>query len=105
MEIISESHSEPFDNKLGHVAMQIFFHRSSLLFLRIKLKNSEETKDKVIRVSPSRCGRMCVRMISRGNMLESFMIDGRRSMTKIMRSSSVFKLIYSDDIRIWINIK
>ncbi|KAK2406631.1 F-box protein [Trifolium repens] len=104
MEIISESHSEPFDNKLGHVGMQKNFHRSSLLFLRIKLKNSEETEDKVIRVSPSRCGRMCVRMISRGNMLESFKIDGRR-MTKIMSSSSVFKRIYSDDIRIWINIK
>jgi hypothetical protein len=56
------------------------------VFSQIKWKNSEETEDKAIRVSPSRRGRMCLRIISGGNILEPFMIDGRS--TKIMRIGS-----------------
>jgi hypothetical protein len=65
MEIIVERTIGRHDSKLGHLEMQMFRHRSLLLlFLQIKRKNSEETDDKAIRVSPSRRGRMYERMMS-----------------------------------------
>jgi hypothetical protein len=75
MEIIVERTIGRHDSKLGHLEMQMFRHISSLLlFLQIKWKNLEETEDKEIRVSPSRRGRMCARIMSGGNILKSFMM-------------------------------